>query len=346
MEKIEIKGHSKYFFIASFVLLVLISLVIVWPFFTTILGSIVIAYIFYPIYDRLLIFTKNKNLASFLMSLLILILLTIPIIILANSLIRESAGLFYLIRDLNTGVIDLTNTFVFKYLSENVDITNYIKNALSKLSIEILQGTDNFIIALPSKVINFFVMFFLIFYLFKDGKEVVERIKKELPLREKYKQDLIKKFSETVYATVYGVLGAAFLQTLFALIGFYIFKVSSPLFLAFLIFLAALLPFVGSALIWLPVAIFKIIAGENFNGVGLIIYGILVISSIDNIMKPMLMGKKSKMHPVLALLGILGGLQIFGLIGIVIGPLSLAILTVFFEFYLIEKKEAQIIFKK
>lgn len=346
MEKIEIKGHSKYFLIASFILLIIISLVIVWPFFTTILGSFVIAYIFYPVYNKLLTFIKNKNLAAFLMSFLILILLTIPVLILANSLIKESAGLFYLVRDISTGVQDLTNTFLFKYLSENVDLANYIKTALNKFSIEILQKTDNFIIAVPSKIISFFVMFFIIFYLFKDGKHAVETVKRELPLKEKYKQDLIKKFSDTVYATVFGILGAAFLQATFAIIGFFVFNVSSPLFLAFLIFLAALLPFVGSALIWLPVAIIKIIAGENFNGIGLIIYGILVISSIDNIMKPMILGRKSKMHPVLALLGILGGLQVFGLIGIIIGPLSLAILMVFFDFYLIEKKEAQIVFKK
>ena len=93
-------------------------------------------------------------------------------------------------------------------------------------------------------------------------------------------------------------------------------------------------------------AIIQLIGGDSFNGVGLIIYGTLIIGSIDNIMKPMIIGRKSKMHPVLTLLGILGGLQIFGLIGIIIGPLSLAILVVFFDFYLIEKREAQIVFKK
>jgi predicted PurR-regulated permease PerM len=345
MEKIEIKGHSKYFFIASFVILVLISLVIIWPFFTTILGSMIITYIFYPLYSRLLLLTKNKNLSAFFMSVFILLLLIFPAIILANTLIRESAGLFYLIRNVNLGVEEFTNTFLFKYLSENVDLTSYIKSALNTFSIEILQRTDNFIFALPSKILNFFVMFFVMFFLFKDGRHMVEKIKDELPLREKYKQDLSKKFSDTIYATVYGVLGAAFLQGIFALIGFFIFGANSPLFLAFLTFISALLPFVGSALIWLPVSIVKLVSGDNFNGIGLIIYGILVISSIDNVIKPMIMGKKSKMHPALALLGILGGLQVFGIIGIVIGPLSMAILVVFFDFYLIEKKEAQIFIK-
>src|SRR3989344_2725448 len=346
MEKIEIKGHSRYFFLASFILIIIIALVIIRPFFTTILGSMVIAYIFYPLYKRLEFLIKNKNLASLLISLLILFLLIFPILIIANSLIKESAGLFYLIRNINLDVEKFTNTYFFKYLSENVDIADYIKNALNKLSIEILQRTDNFIIALPAKIINIFVMFFIIFYLFKDGEKVVDAVKKELPLKEKYKYELIRKFSDTTYATVYGVLGAAFLQAIAALIGYYFFQINSPLFLTFLTFLAALIPFIGSALIWLPVAIIQLIGGDSFNGVGLIIYGTLIIGSIDNIMKPMIIGRKSKMHPVLTLLGILGGLQIFGLIGIIIGPLSLAILVVFFDFYLIEKREAQIVFKK
>ena len=238
MEKIEIKGHSRYFFLASFILIIIIALVIIRPFFTTILGSMVIAYIFYPLYKRLELLIKNKNLASLLISLLILFLLIFPILIIANSLIKESAGLFYLIRNINLDVEKFTNTYFFKYLSENVDIADYIKNALNKLSIEILQRTDNFIIALPAKIINIFVMFFIIFYLFKDGEKVVDAVKKELPLKEKYKYELIRKFSDTTYATVYGVLGAAFLQAIAALIGYYFFQINSPLFLTFLTFLS------------------------------------------------------------------------------------------------------------
>src|SRR3989344_2692188 len=345
MEKIEIKGHSKYFFIASFILLIIISLVIIWPFFTTILGSILLAYIFYPFYNKLFLLIKNKNAASFIVSFVILLLLVGPILIATNAIIKESAALFYNIRDINIGIEDLSKNFLSKYFFEGIDIANYLKSSLNKLSIGILQKTDSFILGLPEKIINFFIMFFIIFYLFKDGKNLVDKIKRELPLKEKYKQGLIKKFDDTLYATIYGLLVASFVQGIFAIIGFYIFNIQSPLLLGFLTFIAAILPLVGSALIWLPTAIIKIISGDSFNGIGLLIYSILVISSVDNIIKAKIIEKKSKLHPVLALLGVLGGLQIFGLIGVIIGPLSIAILMVFFEFYIIEKREAQIIFK-
>lgn len=341
MDKLEIKGHSKYFFIASFIILILLSLMIIFPFITTLLGSIVIAYIFYPVYNKLFLFTKNKNISSLLVSLLILLLIIIPVIIIANSVIRESVGLFYQIRNINVGIEDLSTTVITKYFGENIEIADYIKNALSKLSVSILKQTDDFIVELPSKIVNLFVMFFMIFFLFKDGKNFVEHIKKELPLKEKYKESLIRSIDNTVYATVYGVIGAAFAQSVAAYVGFYIFQVSSPLFLGFLIFLTSILPFFGSALVWLPVVIIKIISGDNFNGIGLLIYSIIVISSIDNIIKVKIIEQGAKLHPVFSLLGVLGGLQIFGLFGVIIGPLSLALMTTFFEFYMNEKKESR-----
>ena len=318
MDKIEIKGHSKYFFIATFLLFIIISVVIIFPFFTTILGSIIITYIFYPLYTWLLGKIKNKNLASLIVSLFILIILVVPIMIATNAIIHEAVGLFYEIRKINLGIEDFSNTILSKYIGESIEISEYFRSALNKLSLTILQQTDDFILKLPEKLINFFVMFFIIFFLFKDGKSFVEYAKNELPLREKYKQILVRNISNTVYATVYGVLGAAFAQGLVAVLGFYIFNVNSPLFLGFLIFIAAIIPFFGSALIWLPVAIIKIISGDNFNGIGLLIYGIVAISSIDNLIKVKIIESGTKLHPILSLLGVLGGLQIFGLLGVVV----------------------------
>lgn len=346
MNKLEIKGHSRHFFIASFILIIILSLTIISPFFTTLLGSVTITYIFYPLYNKLFILIKNKNIASLLTSLLILLILIVPLTISANSLIKESVGLFYEIRNINLGIEDLSNTVLSKYIDENIELADYVKSGLSKLSLTILRQSDDFLLSLPGKIINFFVMFFIIFFLFKDGRHIVEKIKKELPLREKYKQSLVKSVDETIYATVYGVLGAAFFQSLAAIIGFYIFQVKSPLFLGFLIFLTAILPFFGSALVWLPVAIIKLISGDNTNGIGLLIYGVLVISSVDNLIKVKIIGSGAKLHPILSLLGVLGGLNVFGLLGIIIGPLSLAILMVFFEFYLDEKKELECSNKK
>jgi len=344
MEKTE-KSHSKYFFLASFLVLIIISLFLIYPFFTTILGGIIITYIFYPVYNKFYTITKNKNISALIISFLILLLLIIPIFIVANAFLKESVTLFYNIRNLNVGIDEISKSLLTKYFDSNLDLADYIRNALNKFAISILQQADEFIVKLPSKLINFFVMFFIIFYLFKDGKHLVENLKKELPLKERYKQSLFNKINDTLYATVYGVLGAAFMQSIFSIIGFYVFKVESPLFLGFLIFILGILPYLGAPLIWLPIVILKFVNGDSFNGTGLLLYSLLIITVMDYIIKIKIIERGAKLHPVLSLLGVLGGLQIFGLFGVIIGPVSIALLLVFFEFYLIEKRESQNIFK-
>jgi len=337
----EIGEHSKYFFLIVFLMLIALAVYLVWPYLITIFGSIVMTYVFYPIYKKLLVITKNKNLASFLVSLFLLLILVVPVVIIANTIIQESVGLFYQIRNLNVGIEETMQKFVARYFEDNIEIPGFISSSLSKLSISLLQRTDTFVLGLPGKIIHLFVMFFIIFFLFKDGKDLVDKIKKEIPLKDKYKKDLVTKFDDTLYATVYGLLLASFIQSILAVIGFYIFDIGSPLLLGFLIFITSMLPFLGAAFIWLPAAIIKLVVGDSFNGIGLLIYGIVIISSIDNLIKIKIIEKKSKLHPVLALLGVLGGLQLFGLSGIILGPLSLAILVVFFDFYLIEKNESK-----
>ena len=101
----------------------------------------------------------------------------------------------------------------------------------------------------------------------------------------------------------------------------------------------AMLPFIGAAFIWFPASLFKLASGETTNGIGLLLYGLFIVSTIDNIIRPKIIGSRSKVHPSLILIGALGGIKLFGLIGIVVGPLILAILTVFFDLYLSEDYE-------
>lgn len=105
--------------------------------------------------------------------------------------------------------------------------------------------------------------------------------------------------------------------------------------------IAAMLPFVGTAIIWFPAALINLASGDTFNGLGLLIYGLLIISTIDNLIRPKIIGDRSKVNPGLILIGVLGGIGLFGLIGVIIGPLIMAILTVFFEIYISDEFEDQ-----
>jgi len=344
MENLDLSKHSKYFFLGSFIGLIILSIILIKPYITAILGSVILSYLFYPLYKKLLLVVRNKSVASILISLLIIILLVTPTFFIANTLLTESSEFFNKLSDFDFSNIE--GKYFEGIFGQNIQISAYFKDALNRILINILQKTDEFIFNLPQKLVSVGVMFFIMFYLFKEGNQLVFLIKREIPLKAKYKRDLEIKFSSTLYATIYGLILTAVLQGIVASIGLYIFKVSSPIILGIVMIILAMLPYLGAALIWLPISVIKVVTGDVFNGVGLFLYGVLIVSTIDNVFRSYIICSKSGVHPVLVLLGVLGGLHIFGFIGIIIGPLTLAILMVFVELYLSEKKVVKIIKNK
>lgn len=331
---LDVKQHSKYFFTASFVVILGISLYILYPYYTSIAASILLAYVFYPVYRKSKNVIRNRYVAAFCMALFIVIITAIPILFVANAMVNESVQFFYKVREIDLGDISAK---VSKYLGQNIDLNFYFKDVLNNLSIAIMKGASDFILSLPQKILDVFVMLFVTFYLFLDGKYLIHRLSDALPLKYEYKEGLFRKFSDVIFATVYGVIITAIIQGSVGALGLWIFGVKSPILWGIVMIIAAMIPFVGPAFIWLPAALAKIFAGDNFNGFGLLFFGLLIVSTIDNIVRPKIIGSRGKMHPVLVLLGVLGGLKVFGLVGIVFGPLVLAITMVFLEFYLSEK---------
>lgn len=334
--QIDIKKHSRYFFTGSFLAILAISLYILFPYRNSLLASCLLAYIFYPVYRRFKTVTRNRYVAAFSISFFIVLLITIPILFAANAVVNESVQFFYQVRE-----IDLTSwsAAISKYFGQNIDLNFYFKDILNNTSIAIMQGASNFIISLPGRILDVFIMLFTTFYLFLDGKYLLHRLNDALPLKEAYKDKLFTKFADVIYATSYGVIVTAIIQGSIGALGLWIFDVSSPILWGIVMIIAAMIPFVGPAFIWFPAALAKLFAGDSVNGFGLLIYGLLIVSTIDNVIRPKIIGSRGGIHPVLVLLGVLGGLKVFGLIGVVFGPLILSITTVFLGFYLSEKHE-------
>ena len=151
----------------------------------------------------------------------------------------------------------------------------------------------------------------------------------------------MKSFNDVIYATIYGVIITAIIQGIIGTIGLLIFGVQNPILWGMVMIILAMLPFVGAGLVWFPAAIIKIAGGDLFNGFGLLFYGLFIVSTIDNMIRPKLIGARANIHPVVILLGVLGGLAVFGLMGLIIGPLCLSILMVFIDFYVSEKNETK-----
>ena len=262
--------------------------------------------------------------------------MTVPLFFITNSLLNESVKFFYHAPQINLGMFADS---ISKYLGGTVDVDAYLKDLMNRLSVYTIQKTYDFLFSLQQLIISLFVMFFATFYLFIEGQEISDKILNVISLKEKYKIKLYKNFSDTVYASLYGVVITAIIQGAIGTLGLWYFKVSSPITWGILMTLLCMIPFLGAYFVWLPAAIIKISSGDFYNGFGLFLYGILVVSTIDNIIRPKLIGRKANIHPILVLIGILGGLQVFGLIGIIVGPLILSILILFIETYLSEKNE-------
>jgi predicted PurR-regulated permease PerM len=173
-------------------------------------------------------------------------------------------------------------------------------------------------------VVSFFIMLYLLFFLLRDGAELSSRIKDAIPLREDLLRNLSGKFTNVIRATIKGNIVVAVLQGALGGLIFWLLGIHAPLLWAVVMAFLSLLPAVGTALVWLPVAVYFLLTGATWQGVVLIAYGVLVIGLVDNVVRPLLVGKDTKMPDYVVLISTLGGMAIFGLNGFVIGPVIAA----------------------
>ncbi|MFH1642622.1 MAG: AI-2E family transporter, partial [Nanoarchaeota archaeon] len=328
---------SKYFILLFFIIAVFLVFLIIKPFIITILTSIIISYIFYPLYKWINKKTKRKNLSAFIVTMLVIILIISPILFVVNSLTREVIVVYTDSKQRITegNIINTeSGSNLWKLNSFLVSIAGkpQIISSIDSITNSIISSLSNFVFTIPKKILSFFVMIFLIFFMLRDGELIVKKIKYFIPLKKHHQNKIVKKFSSVTRAVVYGHFITALIQGMVGVLGLYIFGVKSPLVWGIIMLVACMIPFVGSPIVWFPLGMLKLIEGLTTNstsvalkGAGLLIYGFIVISSVDNLIKPKIIGDIARIHPTIILIGVLGGLLMFGVIGIVVGPLILSL---------------------
>jgi predicted PurR-regulated permease PerM len=231
-------------------------------------------------------------------------------------------------------------SIVLKGWVEDPEVKFYLQDLLGRFASMAIEKTSNVLFSLPSIILQIIITFFILFYLFKDGPELVKKCKDLLPLKRKYKAMVYLKLKETTHAVMYGSILIAMIQGALGALGFWFFGIKAFVIWGLVMAIFALVPFVGTAIIWIPAGLFLIAKGATqgntmmvWKGVGLLIYGTFIISSADNILKPKLIGDRAGLHPVIVLLGVLGGLSLFGFAGFIIGPLILTTLKSFIDIY-------------
>lgn len=340
--------HSKYILIGLFFVLIVLVFLIIRPFISTILASLLFAYIFYPLYKIAYRFVRNENVASLIVIIIIVLIFIIPTAFIANSIIQQGKTAIVFVEQVMTmansppsecNEIACRTAILIRDYIRNPEVQFYIKNIMIKFIEYISDRAGDFILSVPNFIMHFFIMLFIIFYLLKEGNSIIYKIKKLIPLKKTHTEDIFEKLNDVTSAVIYGHLLTSFIQAILGVIAFYTFGIKSFILWAVIMFFFAIIPFLGTPIVWVPMVVVKFFSNEPGNAIGLLISGIF-ISIIDNLIRPKIVSGKAKVHPVVILLGVIGGLIYFGPVGIIAGPVILTIFLTVIRIYEGEKIEA------
>lgn len=336
------KNFGRYVMPVLFATALILSIIVIRPFIVALLTSAVIAYIAYPLFKLINRWIKNRTVASLTVSFVILLIITIPVTLVIETLSRES----YLIYIQGKQMVFTGNVFsgcklslctAAKNLLAEEQVRFYIQKAMGTAATYFIENASDFVVSIPRRALELFIIVFASFYLIRDGDKITAALERYL-VAGKQKQHILGRFSEVMYAVVFGAISVAFIQAVLGTIGFALFGVSSPITWGVLMFFLALIPYGGTALIWVPASALMMLQEGFWKGAGLFIYSFIFVGLIDNLLKPKIIGDRSRVHPVIVLVGIFGGIALMGLPGIVVGPVILAMTMTFLELYVAQTK--------
>jgi predicted PurR-regulated permease PerM len=319
---------------------------ILWPFYGAVLWGAVLAIVFAPLYRRLSrSMRQQRNLAALTTVMIVVFIVILPLTLIAASLVQEASGVY---EKFQSGELNLARNF-----QQAVDaLPTWVANLLDRFGLTNLAGVQERLSAGLMKgsqflaaqalnigqitlelIVRLFVMLYLLFFLLRDGDELFRIIKDAIPLRAEQQRAVFKKFATVIRATVKGTIVVAVVQGALGGLIFWFLGVRAPLLWAVLMAFLSLLPAVGAALVWLPVAIYFVATGAVWQGLVLMAYGVLVIGLVDNLLRPILVGTDTKMPDYVVLISTLGGIEIFGMNGIVLGPMIAAMFIVVWDLF-------------
>ncbi|MFI8223463.1 AI-2E family transporter [Pseudomonas sp. NPDC085632] len=323
------------------VLLLLVTVAFIWillPFYGAVFWAVILGIVFAPMQRRLQAkFGWQRNLTSLCTLAVCLVIAILPVIILSVLLVQEGAAVY---KNIESGELDIAAYLAqfkhslppyFQHLLDRFGMgeLNALREKIVKMAMQgsqvlasqafsLGQGTFEF-------VVSFFIMLYLLFFFLRDGAELARKVRTAVPLEETHKRRLQLKFNRVVRATVKGNLVVAVTQGALGGAIFWFLDIPSALLWAVLMAFLSLLPAVGAGIVWAPVAVYFLLGGMIWQGVVLGLFGVFVIGLVDNVLRPILVGKDTKMPDYMILISTLGGLSVFGLNGFVIGPLIAAL---------------------
>jgi len=303
------------------------------PFLGVLMWAAVLVIVFYPIHRRLVQRTDRPSLSALVSCALVILTILVPVALLTVAVINElsgavqnvQAGINYLLNP-NSPITGRLLGWASRFMDvEQLRSGEYLAQQLGGVSGGLAGRTLGVIGGLLGAIVQMFFVVFTMYYLFRDGDRIFETIKNSLPLNEEQSLSIMERTKEVVGASVYGVLAIAVIQGTLGGLAFWVLGVPSAIVWGVAMTFLSMIPMLGSFLVWVPAAIYLAMTGHYVKAIMLVLWGTLVIGMIDNFLRPKLVGGRTRLHELYIFFAVLGGLQVFGVLGIVLGPVVLAL---------------------
>ena len=329
-------------FFGLMALVMIVFLFIMKPFFFPVFWAAVIASIFRPIYQKVHRKIGNPDISSTLVLIMILLIILIPAGVIGSLGISESLDLYSTMdkdnNDMQAGIQNILNQFthhptvqklridekvwIEKLTETTKAVANYLLNSIRSL-------TENALIFF----VKFGVMLYALYFFIRDGDKFLKMIIRFFPLGGGREEILLEKFKTTALATLKVTLIIGGIQGMLGGMIFFITGVKGAMMWGIIMILTSIIPSVGCSIIWAPAGVIMLITGHTWQGTAILLFGVLVISTIDQLLRPLLLGKDVQLHPLMIFLSTLGGIMLFGISGFVIGPIVCALFIAILEMY-------------
>lgn len=322
MDKLTDKKYLIFIFVISLFLMFLIF----WPYFSSIILGSVLWILFRPLFKLINKLIKNKSAASLITIILVLFLVFGPLFLISFKIIKETQSYI--------AIFDFNNSFLKKWLEKfninlfNINLGQFSEKIISNLAI----GAQKFFSLTLDVLSTVFIALFVCYYLLKQSNDFKKAIIQISPFGFEQTNKILDNLYSCTNSIIYGFLIVALVQGILAGIGFYIFGMPNVIFLGILSILAALIPIIGTGLVILPAVLYLFLNQNYFNALGLLLWGFLVVGMIDNFLRPYLLQRKMNIPAVFILISVLGGINYFGPIGFLVGPVILALFISILEF--------------
>lgn len=290
------------------------------PFLPYVMGAAILGFILRPLHQRIRPYIGDVASAASLVF-LTLFLAIMPMFLGATVVLDDAQDLSSRVGELETIDLSQIDQRLKDITGEEFNIEENVRNAIRGFASVTFGNLSQFFNLVLNLTIGLSLMLFLLYYVIKDGKHFMEWMKDIVPLPEEIQDNLIRRTNVTTWAVVKGHVLVALAQGLVAGIGLYIAGVPNPYFWTFVMTILAFLPIVGSFIIWGPAGAYLIAVDHITAGIFLLVYGAIVVGLTDNFLRPLVVDKSAEIHPAVIIIGVLGGVYLFGAPGLFIGPI-------------------------